>query len=291
LISSPCDKLVIGRLPDSNAAYGGQRGGQPMTIRRFYFDASIGQVHGRRIGAGVPAVFLHQSPLSSAQFEAAMPALAAAGLDCIALDLPGMGMSDPAPSGATLDDFAAIVPAALTHFGLAKAHLVGHHTGASVAARIAATQPHLVDRLVLNGTALLSPEEKAFFATFKFGPTVPQADGSHLAAAWATRLKATPGWSDLAAMHRWVVEGLSRGATSWMAFPAVIGSDMAADLAKIEAPTLFFTNTGEDLYEATKRAHALRPDCQYAELIGGTHDIVDEQPAAWAETILRFLKV
>jgi hypothetical protein len=51
-----------------------------------------------------------------------------------------------------------------------------------------------------------------------------------------------------------------------------------------------FTNTGEDLYESTRRAWQLRPDFfAYAELQGGTHDIVDEQPQAWVETIDRFL--
>jgi pimeloyl-ACP methyl ester carboxylesterase len=258
-----------------------------MTARRGYLDGPYGQIHYRRFGQGAPTLLLHQSPLSSAQFEAAIPHLQ--GLDAVALDLPGMGMSDPAPDGADLDAFAAIAPAALDALGWRRAHVVGHHTGAAIAARIAARTPGLVDRMVLNGVPLLSEEERGFFATFKFGPTQPRADGGHLAAVWASRLKATPGWTDLGAMHRWVVEGLSRGATSWMAFPAVIGCDLAPDLSAIAAPTLFFTNTGEDLYAATRRAHALRPDCSYAELPGGTHDIVDEQPQAWARIVTGFL--
>lgn len=260
-----------------------------MTIRRLYLDGRFGQIHARAAGAGAPVILLHQSPLSSAQFEAALPALAARGLSCLALDMWGFGMSDaPAPS-PTLDDYASVIEAGLAHLGVAKAHLVGHHTGASVAARFAASHPPAVDRLVLNGCALLSPEEKALFSTFKFGPTDIAPDGSHLQRAWDTRIKATPGWSDLAAMNRWVIEGLARGQTSWMAFPAVFASDMAADLAAVTAPTLFFTNTGEDLYAATQRAHALRPDQTYAELPGGTHDIVDEQPDAWAKIIADFL--
>lgn len=260
-----------------------------MTIRRLYLDGRFGQIHARAAGAGAPVILLHQSPLSSAQFEAALPALAARGLSCLALDMWGFGMSDAPPSAPTLDDFASVIEAGLVHLGVAKAHLVGHHTGASVAARFAASRPDAVDRLVLNGCALLSPEEKAFFSTFKFGPTDIAPDGSHLQQAWDTRVKATPGWSDLASMNRWVIEGLARGQTSWMAFPAVFASDMAADLAAVTAPTLFFTNTGEDLYAATRRAHALRPDQTYAELLGGTHDIIDEQPDAWAGMVGDFL--
>jgi pimeloyl-ACP methyl ester carboxylesterase len=258
-------------------------------MKRGYFDGPWGQVHYRRFGDGAPTVLLHQSPLSSAQFEAAIPFLAAAGLDCVALDLPGMGMSDPAPQSARLDDFVAVIPAALSHFGWANANLVGHHTGASLAARFGALNPFQVRRLVLNGVALLNAQERAFFETFKFGSTQLQHDGSHLALAWATRVKATPGWTNLAAMHRWTIEGLARGDTSWMAFPAVIGHDLEPDLRMLAMPTLFFTNTGEDLFEASKRAHVLRPDCAFYALDGGTHDIIDEQPEAWSKVIGEFL--
>jgi pimeloyl-ACP methyl ester carboxylesterase len=260
-----------------------------MTLPRLYLDGRYGQIHARRIGSGAPVILLHQSPLSSAQFEAAMPSLAASGLDCLALDMWGFGMSDPPPADPSLDDYASVIKAGLAYLGVERAHLVGHHTGASVAARFAARAPEAVDRLVLNGCALLSAEEKAFFATFKFGPTQITPDGSHLTAAWQNRLKATPGWTDLNAMHRWTIEGLARGETSWMAFPAVIGADMANDIAGLKSPTLFFTNTGEDLYAATKRAHGLRPDQAYGELQGGTHDIIDEQPEAWAKIVGDFL--
>ena len=52
---------------------------------------------------------------------------------------------------------------------------------------------------------------------------------------------------------------------------------------------MLLTNTGEDLYQATLRAHGVRPDFGNAELAGGTHDIVDEQPEAWTEAIATFL--
>jgi pimeloyl-ACP methyl ester carboxylesterase len=258
-------------------------------MKRGYLDGPNGQIHFRRFGSGQPTILLHQSPLSSAQFDAAALCLNAAGLDCVALDLPGMGMSDPLKAGANLDDFVAIIPAALDHMGWGKAHIVGHHTGAALAARFAARNPSAIARLILNGVPLLSAEEVAFFATLKLERPEIRADGSHLLAAWERRVKATPGWSDLEAMHRWTIEGLARNDTSWMAFPAVIGHDLTSDLLALTNPTLFFTNSGEDLYAATKRAHALVPHFAYAELSGGTHDIIDEQPAAWAHVVTTFL--
>jgi pimeloyl-ACP methyl ester carboxylesterase len=265
-------------------------------IRRGYCEGRTGQVHYRRCRVEAsrartrPLVLLHQSPLSSTQFERVMPALAANGFDVVAPDMPGFGMSDAAPEGAGLELFASVIPAALGVLGCTRADIVGHHTGAVLGAVFAAEQPQAVNRLVLNGFPLLSQAEREHFATFYFGPKEPKPDGSHLLVAWENRLRSTPGWTDIALMHRYTVEALHRGGTNWKAFPLVISADLESVLRELTVPTLMFTNTGEDLYESTRRAWQLRPDFfAYAELQGGTHDIVDEQPQAWVETIDRFL--
>jgi pimeloyl-ACP methyl ester carboxylesterase len=236
-------------------------------------------------------LLLHQSPLSSTQFDAVLPRLAAQGFDALALDLPGYGMSDEPAAGATLEDYAGIIPAAMGAMGWSRAHLLGHHSGAVLAAVYAAARPPGLDRLVLNGFPLLGEAERKHFATFHFGPKEPKPDGSHLLVAWQNRLRATPGWADLALMHRYTVEGLHRGGSNWRMFPLVIAADMEPVLRRIAAPTLLFTNTGEDLCASTRRAHALRPDdFAYAELEGGTHDIIDEQPEAWTRVVTGFLR-
>lgn len=267
-------------------------------IRRGYLDGPTGQVHYRAVGfepgsrtTSEPLILLHQSPLSSTQFDAVLPQLACEGYAAIALDMPGFGLSDDPPEGASLDDYASIVGAALRAMGWARAHLVGHHTGAVLAAVFAAAQPLAVNKLVLNGFPLLGEAERKHFATFYFGPKTPVADGRHLLTAWENRLRSTPGWSDIELMHRYTVEALYRGATNWKAFPLVTGTDLEPVLRALQVPTLLLTNTGEDLYESTRRAHALRPqEFAYAELIGGSHDIIDEQPQAWVRELLRFLR-
>jgi pimeloyl-ACP methyl ester carboxylesterase len=265
-------------------------------IRRGYCEGRTGQVHYRRCRVEAsrartrPLVLLHQSPLSSTQFERVMPALAANGFDVVAPDMPGFGMSDAAPEGAGLELFASVIPAALGVLGCTRADIVGHHTGAVLGAVFAAEQPQAVNRLVLNGFPLLSQAEREHFATFYFGPKEPKPDGSHLLVAWENRLRSTPGWTDIALMHRYTVEALHRGGTNWKAFPLVIGADLHEVLQRLRVPTLMFTNTGEDLYDSTRRAQAMRPDFfAYAELTGGSHDIVDEQPDAWVRVVTDFL--
>jgi pimeloyl-ACP methyl ester carboxylesterase len=200
-------------------------------------------------------------------------------------------MSDEPHEGASLDDYATIIPAALDFLDWPATHLVGHHTGAVIAAVFAAASPLRTRRLVLNGFPLLTQAERDHFATFYFGPKAPLADGSHLLTGWQNRLRSTPGWTDLGLMHRYTVEGLYRGDSNWKAFPLIIGADLGGLLAAVQVPTLLLTNTGEDLYEATQRSRDLRPDFfAYQALQGGTHDIIDEQPGPWVAAVADFLR-
>jgi hypothetical protein len=50
------------------------------------------------------------------------------------------------------------------------------------------------------------------------------------------------------------------------------------------------TNTGDGIYFLAQRAKELRPDFDYVELEGGTHDYVDENPIAWADAVANYLK-
>lgn len=260
-------------------------------IRRAYVDGRWGQVHLARAGPadGLPLLLLHQSPLSGRQFLPALPHLAAAGVQAIAIDTAGFGQSDPPPEPQPIAAHAEALLPVLDALGLDRPAILGHHTGAMIAAHVAARWPERVSRLVLNGVPLFSAEERAHFATFRFAPIRPRADGGHLVEAWNQRLKATPGWTNLAAMHDHVVAWLANPERSHWGFKAAFAHDLEADLKAIRAPTLILTNSGEDLFEASRRAHALRPDWAFAALPGGTHDIVDEAPAAWAAAVARFV--
>jgi pimeloyl-ACP methyl ester carboxylesterase len=265
------------------------RGG--LTIRRAYLDVPHGQLHLRLSGeGGQPLLLLHQSPLSGAMFDAALPLLAAHGFSVAALDTPGYGASDPLPDEPTIAGYADAVSHAIQALGWERTHVLGHHTGASIAASLAARHSAAVAKLVLNGVALLSDAERAHFSQFRFEPLQPRPDGGHLTDAWQQRLAATPGWSDIAAMHRYVVEMLGNPDRYHLGFTAAFAHDVAADLRRISAPVLVLTNTGDDLYQASRRAAALRPEFTWHALEGGTHDIVDEQPGAWAAAVAQFLR-
>ncbi len=246
-------------------------------------------MHVTAAGAGPTVVLLHQSPLSASQFLPAFPGLVGAGLRVVALDTPVFGASDPPPAPVSIIDHAEALLAVLAQIAEGPVHLLGHHTGAMIGAALAARHPGVLAGLILNGVPLFDDAERAFFAAFRFAPVAPRADGGHLVDAWQQRLKASAGWTDLAAMHRHVATQLANPDRFHWGFEAAFAHDLAADLARITTRTLILTNTGEDLYAASQRAAALRSDWAYTALPGGTHDIVDEQPEAWAQAVAAFV--
>jgi hypothetical protein len=191
----------------------GQQGTGMKAFPRGYFTAPTGLVHFRRAGApgGDPLLLLHQSPLSSVQFEAVLPGLLARGFDAVALDMPGFGMSDEARDGATLEPTTR--PSSRRRW-ISSAGRRRTWSGITPARWWPPCSPRRAvahRRLVLNGFPLLTQAERDHFATFYFGPKEPLADGSTCSPAGRTACVPRPGWTDLDLMHRYTVEGLYRG--------------------------------------------------------------------------------
>jgi pimeloyl-ACP methyl ester carboxylesterase len=247
-------------------------------------------VHYRDTGSGIPLILLHQSPHSSKMFTAAYDLLAARGVRAIGMDTPGFGMSDVPDPRPSIETYASVIPSLMDGLGIDRCTVLGHHTGASIAIEFALNHPERLKGVILNGPPIYDEEKKAasLARAERHGP-VPEADGSHFLRSWQRRVNATPGWSNLKAMHRSVVDTLSNGDTAWYGHIAAYEHDTLGKFQKIAGPALIFTNTGDDVYSWAKRAHELRPDFEYAELEGGTHDIVDEQPEAWSDVVAGYV--
>ncbi|MGE0583032.1 MAG: alpha/beta fold hydrolase [Steroidobacteraceae bacterium] len=142
------------------------------------------QVHYRRTGKGPVLVLLHQSPLSSRDMIATMQRWQR-HYTCIAPDTPGYGLSDPlGVTHAEMEDFATAAIEFLDAIGVAKAAFYGFHTGAMLAAAVAARYPQRVHTVVANGYVIPTTEERAELVADYLPPFVPQWDGTHLAWLW-----------------------------------------------------------------------------------------------------------
>lgn len=260
---------------------------------RGYARGPFGQVHFQDTGSGVPLLLCHQSPSSLRQYDPVYPLLAAAGIRAIGVDTPGFGQSDVPDKVPTIEDYADSVTSVLDELGIGRAHILGQHTGSMVAMEATIRHPSRYGRLIMNSPTPFTAEQRAEW----LGTLIPRQrnwqlrrDGSHLQDMWDRRLRSTgPNWTDLNAMHRHVVQMLNAGETLWYGHHASLVYDQLGRLARVKHPCLVLTNTGDAVYEVVRRTMEARPDFDYVELPGGTHDIVDEQPEAWAAAVAHYL--
>lgn len=107
-------------------------------------------------GGGKPVLFLHGfSGSSSAALPLAHP-VARAGHDLVAPDLRGHGLSGKSddPSAYSIARLTDDVTETLLHFGIDRAHVVGHCLGGMIAAAFAAAHPEMTVSLSLVATSL-----------------------------------------------------------------------------------------------------------------------------------------
>lgn len=252
-----------------------------MPSHRGYVQGLWGQVHYRADGEGRALVLIHQSPWSSMQYHAVLPLLAARGIAALAPDTPGYGLSDPAPD-ATIADYADNLACMIRALRLARATVSGHHTGALIAASLAARYPELVTALVLDNCPFYTAAERADRLKRPAGEVAIMPDGSHFTDRWATmRRLADPAMSDASvqlAVLAWCQAGRDAG------HHAAFVHDASADIATIAAPTLLLASRCDPISGHADRIAALRPDFQRAALPGGTASVL-ESPGDWVSAI------
>lgn len=223
-----------------------------MRIRKGYADASVGQVHYRSAGdSGAVVVLLHQTASSSRMFEPLMRLLSGE-YRVIALDTPGFGGSDPYPTAPTIPQLVKVLREAVSSLGIERFHLVGHHTGAALAAEWAAADRDSVQSVTMVGALALSQSERdRWHQSITAAEISP--DGGHLQAAWArvaqidrTPVKFPP---DTALRHRESVDVLVASPRWPEAYLAVFSHDTAATIARIRCPQLLVCGREDILWD------------------------------------------
>jgi pimeloyl-ACP methyl ester carboxylesterase len=266
----------------------------PPYPRRHYADGPFGQVHFQVMGDGVPLILMHQAPMTSGQFDAVYAPLALRGFMAIGVDMPGFGMSDPAPGVPTVADFAQVIPAVLDALGIEKAALLGHHTGALVANEGAILFPDRIVALILNGPLLVTDEARDTFLAPGGLKAWEQAiagreHAGHMVELFDIRDRMAGGSIGYDRLSDYVVQAFTGRGAFWHGHNAAFMYDQEPRLKLITQPTLILSNTGDEIYPHAERARQIRPDFAFAALEGGGVDICDQQPEAWADIVAGFL--
>ena len=250
-----------------------------------YIDGPMGQVHVRELGEGPALVLLHQTAWSSLQFKHAMPFLAKRGIRCVAVDTPGFGLSDGPYDPPSIEDYAESLAETLKKIGLPKAAVLGHHTGASIAAAFASSHPEMVSQLLLHGVPIYTPEKRAERLAKPHFDQTPKADGSHFTDRWVLGDTVSGGSATPEALHWSLVHFFWAGSNEWFGHHAAFKYDMEAGFKSLAVPTVVISNTGDVLHERMPYLREIRPDITYSELDGGTFHIIFEEAERWASLV------
>lgn len=238
-----------------------------MRIRRGFVDVPEGQIHYRTCGEAqpgrTPLVMFHASPGSSQSLGPLMQALGA-DRPIVALDTLGNGDSSP-PAAAEPDIpyFAAGAWRAIEALGLGTVDLYGTHTGANIAIEIALARPDRVRKVILDGVALYSDQERQERLA-RYAPAVaPADDGSHMIWAWsfvrdmqlfAPPYKRTRAYrldADLPStqeLHDLAVEVLKALRTYHLSYNAAFRYRKEQRLSRLSRPTLVASSRTDTLY-------------------------------------------
>lgn len=260
------------------------------TLRKAYLDTAAGQLHVRRMGAGRPILLLHQSPSSGAMWDPVMPHLARAGFDAVALDMPGHGESYRPASPPSIDDYAASTLATLDALGWEQCDLLGHHTGALVAARFAGAHPSRVRRLALWALAIYVDALRASRERNRNEP-VPDYDdeGAALVDFWRRQRQLAGAGYTQALGVRAMIEMLQTGNARPWGHWAGQRCDREAIIRAVRQPTLVMGGERDPLWAGVEAAARLFPDGRFEVMPGGGLYVTDEAPEDFTRRVVRFL--
>ena len=237
-------------------------------------------------GEATPIVFLHGVGSDKSVWR---PQLGHFGptRGAIAFDYPGYGDSDPAPQGATRDDYAAAILSAMRELGIERAHVCGLSLGGVVAIAMHHSAPDRCATLILADTFAVHPDGRAIHERSLAG----SGDLPAMAEARVDVLLAQPADP---AVRREVVETMSRidPAAYRIGAEAVWLADQRGRAAVIDVPTLVICGIEDKVTPPalSEELASLIPDAQLQLIEGAGHLGNLEKPAEFNRMVEDFIE-
>src|SRR3954466_9149766 len=269
----------------------GQENSSPITI------------HYEDVGSGQPVVLIHGFPLSGRSWKQQTPPLPEAGFRVITYDRRGFGQSSQPSVGYDYDTFAADLDKLLTELDLRDAVIAGFSMGGGEVARYLGTYgseriskaailsgippyllktpetPNGIDQSVFDDIQAAIAADRLAFLTAFF------SDFYNLDELLGTRI------SEDAVRDSWKV-GPGASPMGTYACPPTWHTDLRADLAKIDVPTLVTHGTADRILPmeaAGERTHELVADSHYVVPDGAPHGCLWTHADEVNRALLEFL--
>ncbi len=248
-------------------------------------------------GAGEPVLFI--SPVLADGFVPVTTDDALANYQKIRYHKRGWAGTTHTAGPVSVRDHAADAAALLAHLDVSEAHVVGHSSGAAVAAQLAVDAPHLVHTVALLELTLLSvPSGPEFLAAA--GPVFDTYEGGDHEAAIAMFLSAVSGleWNDCYAVLEKHAPGVVAQAVSdadtffGVELPGLVAWNLGSDdAARITQPVLSVIGgtTGPLWVDVAAFLRTSVPDIEECTIEGVGHLLHLEDPAPVARAVADFL--
>lgn len=246
-----------------------------------------------------PAVLLLHGFLGSTDdWNPVIDVLAGAGYRVIAFDRPPFGLSDK----STALDYSVTGQATLTlglmdALGMARASLVGHSAGGSVAAQVALTAPERVEKLALVSAAIElgnGSDEPPNFGPLSF---IIEADADDPDAQRQLRDLVTSPLAqifagELVGRDMFQLEGWEGGLLAFVRDNLNVSDPMQADdLSALTLPVALIWGERDEIVplEVGERLHSALPEAEWVLYSEAGHMVMQDVTDAFNATLVDFL--
>lgn len=225
-------------------------------------------------------VILHGWRLTGQKYQNIQKIFEQHGFTVYSPDLPGSGSEKLTKPIMKIDDYIDFVVDYFQKHTIKKAIVIGHSFGGRVGAKLAATHPELVEKLILTGAPLIKqqlPFRKKVLVYFaKFVKKIVIAKKMrkllyYILGEW-DYYKTTPEIRET--------------------FKAIIAEDIAPNLSQITVPTCIIWG-GEDTFVGKSLGRQIAsqiPGSTYKEIPHATHKLPYEYPEKFAGSVLSWVQ-
>jgi pimeloyl-ACP methyl ester carboxylesterase len=259
-------------------------------VERRFVQVPAGVVHCALAGAGEPVLLLHQTPRSWDEYRDVLPLLARR-CRAIAMDTMGFGDSSRLPAGEdSVERWAEVAVSLLDALGIERAAVVGHHTGAYVAAEMAVSHPERIRAVVLSSLHLGTRRERLeqLDAPAPVDEVVRSADGAHVLELWRRRAPFYPADTEL--LERYLIDCLKAGDLAAEGHRVVARYPSEERIPLVACPVLLIGAAADPYaYPSLPRLQAAIPHAAVAVIEGGMVPLPDQLPEQFASAVERFL--
>ena len=261
---------------------------EKIVVQRGFANTPEGQIHYAMAGQGKPVLLLHQTPRSWDEYRDVLP-LIGKKYWAIAMDTVGFGDSYKPEKKGSIEEYAQGVISFLDAMSIARASMVGHHTGGVIAVEVAASYPERVDKLVLSSTPFVDAEVERRKNRPPIDEVEFKEDGSHLIELWQRRMAFYPkNRPDL--LTRFVIDALKVGERMEEGHRAVGNYKMEDKVHLVKAPALVIAGTEDPFsFPRMKPLSDSIKGSKTAIIKGGMVPMVDQMPENFARVVIEFL--